>query len=456
MIGIGITTHNRPDVFQKTYKNILDLSPDGARVVVVDDGSTVPVENADFRFDTPKGIATAKNKCLELLEDCDHIFLFDDDCYPTKKDWHVPFVEGVEPHAMHLFQNYADGTPVGDCKIQYDNGTEIAHSHPRGCMLYVRKEALEKAGGMDTSYSRWGYEHVDWSNRIYNLGLTSFRYPGIKNSSDFIYSSDEHKSVESTVPGNERSQYMQANRQRFNSSFTSKEYMPYKTTEQPTEKQDISYVTTLFGSVEDFQRKTKWNLDYSMVKKLAESLGDRTLHLISDNPGIFDQENILPEYSECLVSPYFQRWLALYKFLRKNKEIEYVFCVDATDVELVNEPSGLRKGMLYIGDEPKLLGIPWMRAHSGDVDIRNFILRNGNLPLLNCGVVGGDRETVMEFCRDMWDWHVNHSKEGNEVDMPAFNYLMRTKWNGRWESGRHITSVFMDYEKETSAWWRHK
>src|SRR5690606_10124331 len=81
-IGVGITTHNRPEIFAKTLAEMRKHLPPGAKLVVVDDASKEPVAEADYRFEENAGIARAKNKCLELLDGCEHIFLFDDDCYP--------------------------------------------------------------------------------------------------------------------------------------------------------------------------------------------------------------------------------------------------------------------------------------------------------------------------------------------------------------------------------------
>ena len=81
-IGIGITTHNRYEVFTHTLKKIREFAPLGTKIAIVDDASKAPVPEATYRFNTNVGIAVAKNKCFELLEDCEHIFLFDDDTYP--------------------------------------------------------------------------------------------------------------------------------------------------------------------------------------------------------------------------------------------------------------------------------------------------------------------------------------------------------------------------------------
>src|SRR5690606_18577456 len=65
-IGVAVTTHNRAKVFRKSLEELRRHTP-GVNIIVVDDGSSEPVEDADFRFDEPQGVAAAKNKCFELL-----------------------------------------------------------------------------------------------------------------------------------------------------------------------------------------------------------------------------------------------------------------------------------------------------------------------------------------------------------------------------------------------------
>ena len=78
-IGIGITTHNRREVLLNSLKSFERFLPDDYKLVVIDDASDVPVSKSEwglydiYRFEKNVGIATAKNKCLELLEDCEHI-----------------------------------------------------------------------------------------------------------------------------------------------------------------------------------------------------------------------------------------------------------------------------------------------------------------------------------------------------------------------------------------------
>ena len=189
-IGIGITTHNRPEALSQAMAAHAKYLPPDAKLVVVDDASRDPVARADFRFEQQAGIARAKNKCLELLVDagCEHIFLFDDDTWPIANEWWKPYVESPEPHLAYTWtaENFRDKGIVG-------------HVHPHGAMLYVERRVLDRVGGMDPRFGVWGLEHVSWSDRIHSAGLTTCRYQDVAGSRGLIHASDELGGIESSV-----------------------------------------------------------------------------------------------------------------------------------------------------------------------------------------------------------------------------------------------------------------
>lgn len=443
-IGIGITTHNRQQLVADTLAKIQAVSPD-VRVVVVDDASLprVRIAGADiYRFDSNVGIARAKNKCLELLSDCDHIFLFDDDTYPTTPDWWKPYVESKEPHLMYLFESWSSGKPVGDDKILYEDGVIVAHQHARGCMIYVHRSVLDRVGGMDIRYGKAMHEHLDWSNRIHNAGLTSFPYMDVVGSDQLIHSMDEHQQVQSSIPKIERRVMAHNNLQLLEDSSTSSEYAPYG--------RNI-VLTSYFSGVVDPQRNERWATDHKAVEKLEYSVTQRGVgfELIHN---CFD----LPNLTTIQGSPYFERWLKQYQYLRSHPEVEYVFVTDATDVDMLNNPfPHVVQGKLYVGDEPsETLSNSWMLTRHQEPIVNQFLRDHPDLPLLNCGVVGGSRKLVMELCHDMWAYYIKHPLE--QTDMGIFNYLVHTKYSDRLEYGRHVTSVFKQFERHSDAWFRHK
>lgn len=174
-IGVGITTHNRRDTATATIDTIRALAP--GPVVVVDDGSTDPYPGADWRNPFPLGVAAAKNRCLQLLDGCEHIFLFDDDTYPIAENWWRPYVDSPEPHLMH---NFESGPAHWRIRRAGGDLRHAAYDKPRGCLLYLHADVLRFVGGMHVAFGRHGGEHQNFSDRIFEAGLTRWRYASPK------------------------------------------------------------------------------------------------------------------------------------------------------------------------------------------------------------------------------------------------------------------------------------
>lgn len=457
-IGIGITEHNRPEVFKRCLENIKKYLPDGAKIVVVDDASTIPVKGATYRFNENVGIARAKNKCLELLQDCEHIFLFDSDCWPQAPNWHLPYVESLEPHLMYIFKDLVNVKLSGSCEL-YRDSKVVAYSHPRGCMLYVHNSVLAEVGGMDTNYKRWGYEHVDYSNRIYNVGLTRFRYQDVPDSNKLIYSLDEQMLVVSTVSMKERQPYLAEMKSYFDKSFDSTHFAPFIENAKPSQGQEDIVLTVYFTGVPDPQRGA-WQPNIADCQALIDSVRGQKLVILND---CFDETTVVPANVELVrvetsLNPYFQRWVSIWEYLREHPEVRNVFCTDATDVEMIRNPfNEMEQGKIYVGSESIQTYNNWMIANHRIPFLQNFFRLNARLALLNPGVIGGSRKDVMDLMRKINKMYFDLKFEVGRFDMGLFNYVMRTHFAGRFETGSKVHTKFKAYEKFNSvSWWRHK
>jgi len=200
LIGIGITTYGTRKIPEFLIDVLKDTTLEFELIVAKD----------------IKGIAKAKNACLSKLDHLEHIFLFDDDTYPLCYNWHLPYINAKQPHLSMTW---------GRKEVGRENGL-IYYEKPNGCMLYIHRSCLDAVGGFDEAYKGYGGEHQDFSNRVFNAGLTASRYMDIENSSQFIYSMDQHKEVRSSVY--DRSRYIPANMKRLKEQWNSKEYKNYK------------------------------------------------------------------------------------------------------------------------------------------------------------------------------------------------------------------------------------
>lgn len=215
MVGIGITTFNRNIQLIYTLARIKKYTPKNVKIVIVDDGSTVPVQKATFRFEKNQGAPIAKNKCLELLEDCEHIFLFDDDTYPIKTGWINAYISAGVNHLNYTFK----------FNSRIVNGLRHLEK-PNGCMMYIHNSVLKKVGGYDTGFIKYGHWHGAFSNRVKNLGLTPHPFIDIIDSDKYIFCKDQESGHRSATPN--QNAYLPQNKRRYLAKVNSTEYIPYK------------------------------------------------------------------------------------------------------------------------------------------------------------------------------------------------------------------------------------
>lgn len=212
-IGIGVTTtFARNETAQIAIQNIAKYSV-GCKMAVVKD---VP------------GIAVAKNKCLALLDDCEHIFLFDDDTYAKVEGWYLPYIYSGINHLSFTFSHLHNGMTNGNRKFEGEYMDCSRFQNPCGCMLYLTKRCLDTVGGFDERFIGWGYEHADYSRRIYNAGLTPYPFMDVKNSLDLLHSMDYYREVQSSVEPIQRAGFIKHNRPLYEQGVNSREYCKYK------------------------------------------------------------------------------------------------------------------------------------------------------------------------------------------------------------------------------------
>lgn len=470
-IGIGITTHNRYEVFKESYDKIVALAPKGAQIVVIDDASKIPCPEATYRFESNVGIAAAKNKCFELLDKNDHIFLFDDDTYPICKNWYKPYIESPEGHlAYHFFDNHQ--LRDNEYWMIWSDSKHRAFPYERGCMLYYKKACLEIVGGMDWRFGKWGWEHPNLADRIFNAGLTTFRNMDVVGSDKLIYSGDENGAVERTTTSKERNAWDIKNGKIREEGKHLANYVDYRAAplsmDKIVEGEDI-VITSYFTGFVDPQRKEKWEANYADTLELRKSLkGKVKLVIINDCFDEPDTDEVIHVKVEPInVSPYFARWAFARRWLRQNENVGRVWIVDATDVTLVNSPfEDMKIGTLYTGDEHSILANEYMLAKHPAEWLQSFMKRNATYILLNAGLLGGDRYTVLKFLMYFMNYYQENffanrngrEKSVGDIDMGLFNYVARTHFANSIVHGRKVSTVFKRYQNTQGSlsWWKHK
>lgn len=219
-IGVAVTTHNRASVFAKSIVAWRRMLPADALLVVVDDGSDVPVPPIPgvtvVRHEVAQGIAGAKNAGLRALEGCEHVFLADDDVWPVDPHWWLPYTQSVHKHLCLSFEFKTDGRRLADDVRLVGTRPDVwVYGQGNGCLMYATRECVDRVGGYDTGYGRWGFEHRDWSMRIYNAGLTEYPFMDVPDGKRYFRILDREGVVESSVPESVRREHSLRNGLRY-------------------------------------------------------------------------------------------------------------------------------------------------------------------------------------------------------------------------------------------------
>lgn len=228
-IAICITTRNRHSVLDLSLNEWKKYKPKNAKIFVVDDASKIPVSNSSFRFEVQQGIAKAKNKCLELAQDFEFVFLADDDIYPKVKGWEKPYIKSKLNHLALTFEkNYRNQFYSPSVRKEGEWNGFTTYKAPNGCLLFLTKNAIQTAGGMRPEFSIWGFEHVEYSQRINLLGLTPHPYIDLPNSLDLFHVCDYYNEVNSSIPIDVKRESGKHNLKVWERLGGKPEFVPYK------------------------------------------------------------------------------------------------------------------------------------------------------------------------------------------------------------------------------------
>lgn len=184
-IGIGVITCDRQDFFEKCINSI----PDVDTIVVINDGSAYPSSaypskvKEVIQHNKNKCVGISKNEAMRYLvqDDCDHIFLCEDDIIIKNPNicekyihtseasgiWHLNF----GGHGNHN-KNPQTGLLQVRNTIDYDGTKVDFYYNLLGAWSYYLKSVIKHVGYMDERYVN-AMEHVDHTYKVIQAGLHS-------------------------------------------------------------------------------------------------------------------------------------------------------------------------------------------------------------------------------------------------------------------------------------------
>jgi len=187
MIGLGLTTYNRPDYLKQSLQSVIDNNFGGAyNVYIVDDCSDeIYKDEYDAIFEeakkkgiivlrnrSNKGVAHSKNRLLQRMIDdgCEHLFLMEDDILMTNNNTCHKYMAYATQHNIHHLNFALHGT-MNKGRRSYYKGITV-YPECVGAFSYYTKEVIDKVGFMDEAFKN-AWEHVEHTYRIAKEGMTT-------------------------------------------------------------------------------------------------------------------------------------------------------------------------------------------------------------------------------------------------------------------------------------------
>ncbi len=215
-------------------------------------------------------------------------------------------------------------------------------------------------------------------------------------------------------------------------------------------------ITWLLTGVPDPQRGTHLPSTVDTVGELRASVRGHGRHLVVLHDCLDEPDDDLTTFARVPVgsNPYFYRWRVTAWWLEAHPEVERVWCVDGTDVEMLNDPfPHMEPGRFYVGSEEKTYRHPdtgpWLRQHCPSVV--PLLDQHPDQRILNVGTFGGDRGDVLEVARALAD----AEGDGDDWELGVFQSLMLTRFPDH-VTGPPVHTRFLAGERVSDCWWRHK
>lgn len=184
MVGLGIVTYNRPDYFRQCVDAVMERLVDVVDVIYIyNDGSDEKYIDAYNEIIEPikdkvvynhpelnRGVAAAKNWCLEMMMEagCDYLFLLEDDIIIKSPDAINMYIAASLDTGIHhfMFAHHGDGNKGG---LRGRLKTAEFYTNCIGAYTMYTRRAIEDCGYFDEEFKN-AIEHIEHTNRIADKG----------------------------------------------------------------------------------------------------------------------------------------------------------------------------------------------------------------------------------------------------------------------------------------------
>lgn len=174
---IGTTTFRRHDPGLPTQAAAFETHGHAAHWIVSPDGEKAKrwcdSHAVDYGFEVVGsgnrlGVANNKNRIIAYFlehNEYDHLFLFEDDCYPIADGWQELYLDAHDSANTGALLFLPEGM-YGKAVWWHPAGRVHGLERDGGMLLSLTRRAVEKCGGFHPSFGVYGGEHVEYTRRL--------------------------------------------------------------------------------------------------------------------------------------------------------------------------------------------------------------------------------------------------------------------------------------------------
>lgn len=186
-IGIGILSFNRGHCLKRLIDSIITHTDLRRTTVFVSDDASTDQSTCDYlrelsqnqnivliRNETRGGIAVNSNRLLRCLSRFEYGILLNDDVEILNQGWEYAYPDVMQRLGMHHLIYRQQGVykaDLGEEVVREPYTLRRVMDKPHGAILAFTNRMLNVVGHFDEAYGMYGMEHVDWSQRAWELGL---------------------------------------------------------------------------------------------------------------------------------------------------------------------------------------------------------------------------------------------------------------------------------------------
>lgn len=242
-IGIGVLSYNRLDSLIHLIESIRKHTDLNKTTVFVSDESTdskvwewLSKQKDIVTFHSErKGIAVNSNRLLRCLSRFKYKIILNDDVEVLRNGWDSFYFEYMEKHTNIKHFCYRQEGIYGANRPRAINNLIAVSEKPHGAVLAIHDDAFRKVGYFDESFGTYGFEHVDYSDRIARSCHNDSAYYDLNGSDKYFKIYDDN-----TSDANKHSNYAKA-KNRYNEVSNDKSRI-YINTSDSSKVPGITYI----------------------------------------------------------------------------------------------------------------------------------------------------------------------------------------------------------------------